>query len=360
MAKPMVILISAIMIFLVLSSCNNNGLTPLIDSRDYVWTLDTLVNTLLITSIWGSSPVDVWAVSPVMNNQLYGLWHYDGNKWIPWLKYHPQVWGVYGEALFGFSSNDVWIGGQSISDSGAGLCHWDGTKWGRYFNYNPEPDSFGVVSVHQIWGRRPDDVYAIGRMLYRPKLARNGTSRGSLLHYDGSTWKEVLRTDPGYQYHFYELSGTQKNVYLTEYRENTENRDSSLATLYELSGNHLVKIYSSTLGNGLLSTAVIDDKLYLCVGMANAKIYLYSGGKFIQQFSVNDQNFEGGLWGRNERDIFLHMDNGIAHFNGSDIKYLYKFSGMVSGAALFEREVFFSVYDYASNRDMILHGKPRQ
>ncbi|MGB9588147.1 MAG: hypothetical protein ACPL7O_08205, partial [Armatimonadota bacterium] len=290
------------------------------------------------------------------------LWHYDGKRWIPWYAtYHGEKGLAYctGEALFGFSANNVWMGGQSLGDPGAGLCHWDGTRWGRYFNYNPQPDTFGLVSIRQIWGRRPNDIYAVGLMLYWSKLARDGTSRGFILHYDGSTWREILRTDSGYQYHFLELTGSQNNVYVTEYQENTENRDSSLVTLYELSGNRLIKLYSNTLGDGLVSVAVIDDKLYLCVGVHNAKVYLHSGGKFIEQFSVNDLGF---LVGRNEKDIFLAMSDGVAHFNGADIRYLYRFPRkyLVSNSAVFEREVFFCIYDGATGTNMILHGRLRQ
>ncbi|MDO8548583.1 MAG: hypothetical protein Q7S39_00325, partial [Ignavibacteria bacterium] len=65
-------------------SCNNNPFKPPDDPpgrRDYTWTVDTLnIPFTNLTRIWGSSPMDVWAIGPGgdANKTIY---HFDGEKW---------------------------------------------------------------------------------------------------------------------------------------------------------------------------------------------------------------------------------------------------------------------------------------
>jgi len=72
-----------ISIFLLNSGCKKNATEPISEDlqpgrRDYVWTVDTLnypYNT--IVKIWGSSPTDVWAVSPGGDLDKT-IFHFDG------------------------------------------------------------------------------------------------------------------------------------------------------------------------------------------------------------------------------------------------------------------------------------------
>ena len=56
------------------------------------------------------------------------------------------------------------------------------------------------------------------------------------------------------------------------------------------------------------------------------------------------------------------MTDGLAHYNGSDIKYLFYFNHpdakpwtQIYGAALFEKDVFFLVDEPPTNLTLIYH-----
>ena len=79
-------------------------------------------------------------------------------------------------------------------------------------------------------------------------------------------------------------------------------------------------------------------------------------GQFQTILTVDNPNFYQRIWGRNEKDIFLMMGDGLAHYNGTDIQYLfYSDHIQIYGAALFERDVFFLINDKNGN-NLIYHG----
>jgi len=53
------------------------------------------------------------------------------------------------------------------------------------------------------------------------------------------------------------------------------------------------------------------------------------------------------------------MTDGVAHYNGNNIEYIYNFEGRISitDAVLFENEVFFLAFDISNGNDLIYHGK---
>ncbi len=360
-----VLLKVAACIAVVLSSCQHNPVSPVIQpgATDYVWTLDTL-HTLFntITGLWGASATNVWA-GGAGGTEADFLWHYDGTKWIPWYATYGGSKGLAycsASAIFGFDSNDVWIGGQSFGDPGAGLCHWNGNGWGQYFVYNPQPDSFSGALVTDIWGTQADDIYACGLTPYSLELVPQGTSaRGFLLQYDGTSWREVCRGDSGYQYQFVDIKGQGGNIFVQEYRGNDIRDDSAETVIYKVDGNKLDKMYSY-IGYTLNSTMNrIGGEVYFPFGN---DVYTYTNGAFIKQFSVDNPNWIQHVSGRNGNDIFLNMWDGVALFNGTDIQYIYKWAPgktyFTLNSAVFGKDVFFSLYDGWTN--YILHGTLKQ
>jgi hypothetical protein len=84
-------------------------------------------------------------------------------------------------------------------------------------------------------------------------------------------------------------------------------------------------------------------------------------GQFQTFLQVNNLNFYQRIWGRNSKDIFLLMIDGLAHYNGSDIQYLFHFNKVprtqIYGAALFDKDAFFLVYESQTGLSLIYHGK---
>ena len=53
------------------------------------------------------------------------------------------------------------------------------------------------------------------------------------------------------------------------------------------------------------------------------------------------------------------MNDGLAHYNGTDIEYLFQFDKPYTAifrAQLFENDVFFLIYESQTNLSIISHG----
>ncbi|MDP4115786.1 MAG: hypothetical protein Q8903_06605, partial [Bacteroidota bacterium] len=63
--------------------------------------------------------------------------------------------------------------------------------------------------------------------------------------------------------------------------------------------------------------------------------------------------------GRNEKDLFYHANDGIGHYDGSDLKTIFKLDYNVgfSDAVIFEKDVYFVCPNLDKNIFIIVHGK---
>jgi len=83
---------------------------------------------------------------------------------------------VYG--VWGASPAEVWaVGGDGDSPDTSGIIwRFDGAAWTAQDLSGVRPQ--GVPLLFKVWGRAPDDVYAVG-------------TRGIVLHWDGARWAEL-------------------------------------------------------------------------------------------------------------------------------------------------------------------------
>ena len=115
-----------------------------------------------------------------------------------------------------------------------------------------------------------------------------------------------------------------------------------------------MKLVLENTPNGNNSTTIneIDGWLYITIG---EKIYRYKNGKFNDYLEVNLSNFGGQIWGRNRNDVFIRMFDGLLHYNGSNFKYILKFSSNItfgSPAIVLEKDIFYMLL--MIRRDIIL------
>jgi hypothetical protein len=331
---------------LLLGACKKNPTVPepepVSGRRDYVWQLDTLDMPMnWIDAVWGASPNDVWAVGAGGTYQDR-LLHYDGVKWSTYNK--EPIWCT-GNTLFGFSANNVWMGGGAgWLAHGAGIWHYDGAKWSQYYVYDIEGSY--LMKVQDMWGTAPDDIYASGVIVF--KEGQTDVFRGFVLHFDGKRWAELARAQ--FVSQFLTVRKERNKVYLfSSARHLNENYE-----FYELNGNEMARIYS---GRDAYSLHTINGKSCFVIG---SNVYTYVNGGFVEHLSIDDENFGYQIYGRNEKDLFLRMKDGLAHYNGTDVEYLYSLPqnniSIMKNAVLFEREVFFCVRSYADSRNLIIHG----
>ncbi len=100
----------------------------------------------------------------------------------------------------------------------------------------------------------------------------------------------------------------------------------------------------------------MGSKTYFIIGY---DFYSYNGETLIKIGRLSeDQKFLNAGIGRNEKDVFLGMLDGIAHYNGENTIYLYQTidKSFVRKGIIFEKEVFFLGRDTNGN-NLIFHGK---
>ncbi len=323
-------------------------------SRNYIWELDTLNSPMnYISAVWGATPNDVWAVGGGGTYQDR-LWHYDG---VEWSIYNKEAINVGGMTLWGTGPNNVWMGGQGgWGVEGAAIWHFNGKEWSQFYNY--KVDGAYIISIEKIWGTSANDVYACGIIDFKKETIDNW--RGFVLHFDGKKWKEIVRATFNSQ--FLKIRKNDNKVIVQSYAMDYKSSAQDIIAFYQISDNKLDEIYSTTLKDVYwASLHVIDGITYFVVG---EEVYSYQGAKMIEQFTVPNSEFNCQIYGRNNLDLFLSMKDGIAHYNGTDVEYIYTYPnesmGNINDPIIFKNEIFFCVLNLNStpeNSNLILHGK---
>jgi hypothetical protein len=148
-------------------------------------------------------------------------------------------------------------------------------------------------------------------------------------------------------------------VYVFSYGINYETGDGDVE-FYQVKDNELQQIYSSK--RGIMNWAgitVVDKNTYFTI---DNKVYQYKNGNFKEFLSVDNDNFYWHICGRNTNDIFIAMKDGIAHYNGTDMEYIYRFPiegmGIIGHPLILDEDIFYGiVYPGTQWYNMILHGK---
>ena len=334
--------------FLIFNSCDTNealdDLTP--GSRDYTWTIDTLdgINNPRYR-MWGSSPTDIWATTE--SNWENSISHFDGEKW--------SSYGISGLAtpftIYGFSNTEVYIG-EAVSGR---IWKFDGNNWNQFAQLTK--DGYNNIWIENIWGQSPSNFYAFGAY-----PDSNGLANGSVIsHYSNGNWVNVNRDElKGVVEHFYTNSPDNKNYLRLTRVGGVEFIDSTI--IYEHINSGFKKIYSSLESKGTKADiALINDEVIFILGNQIAR---RTNDQFQTILNISNSNFYQRIWGRSDKDIFLLMTDGLAHYNGSDIEYLFYFPlgnikpwTQIYGAALFENDVFFLVYEPPTGLSLVYHGK---
>jgi hypothetical protein len=336
------ILTPALLALIVLiGSCKDDITKPEPGRRDYEWTIDTLnypYNAML--KIWGSSPTDVWTING--GNFDKTIFHYDGKEWttdgkMRWLSPH---------SLWGFAANDVWIGGMNGQ-----IWHYDGTEWAERvvltINNNIQ------VIFNNMWGDAPNNLFAFGAFPDSQGISNNAV----IAHYNNNNW-EWLNTEG--------IRGIIEQLYIDQKTHQTylqviqwgDIGEYDSTVIYKNIQGKFNRIYCSMWGTGSSANiSLINGEVYFLLGN---KISKRINNNFQTVFQIDKPNIYDRFWGRSSNDIFLSMTDGMAHYNGNSIEYLYYFSKpntMNFGAVIFDEEVFFLVHEYPTNLNLIYHGR---
>lgn len=178
-----------------------------------------------------------------------------------------------------------------------------------------------------------------------------------MAQHNDSKWT-LLNTDllVGVVVHFYTNKSDNRNYFRLTKIGGTAFPDSTI--IYEYRNNNYIRLYTSLYARGRQADiSLIDNKVYFILGN---EIATRSEDEFKTLIQVDNPNFYQQIWGKNSQDIFLLMIDGLAHYNGANIEYLFYFNKIprtqIFGATLFEKEVFFSVYEDITGLKYIYHG----
>lgn len=344
MHKLKIFLVLTLLVFVQVSCNTTEPPIPPEDKpgrRDYTWNVDTLnYPSATLYRLWGSSPTDIWATST--GDWDKSISHFGGNRW--------TSYGVSGmnspHSIYGFSSNSIYIG-----TSGGGIWKFNGSSWNLIAQLSK--DGHSDIVFDNIWGESATDFYAFGAY-----PDSNGSANNSVIaHYYNNNWK-MLNTEG--------IIGIIERIFKNETEENIYLRNSRIGNgiypdstlIYEYKSGNYKQLYSSVWTKGLQADiSLINNEIYFILGNQIAKRVNDQFQTFLQ---INNSNFYQRIWGRNSKDIFLFMTDGLAHYNGTDIEYLFpitKSPTQIFGAAIFEKEVFFLVYESPTHLNLIYHGQ---
>jgi hypothetical protein len=317
------------------TDCKNNPVSPPDNTpgrRDYTWTVDTLKanpgDLFYMSSLWGSSPTDIWAVGSADASDL-SIWHYDGINWTQ----NNSILSSNLQCIFGFAQNNVW----AIEAPGTKIYNFNGLQWSNVYNYlNSETYLYAV----DIWGEASNNIYIVGSI----SSIDTNVYRGTIMHYEGKNWNFV--SIPDYRVEFTHIRRGIKentNYYLMATRfESTGDTNK----IYEFDGSNLKEIYSSPKG---ASACEMEGKMYFPI---EKKIFKYENNQFVVWKDFSSTTYRGWICGRNEIDFFALASDGLAHYNGTNLKTIYSTTSPISGILVFSKDIFFII-----NFRIIVHGK---
>jgi hypothetical protein len=295
---------------ILLNSCGKSPLES--DSqpgrRDYVWTVDTIKITFnVLDRLWASSSSDIWAVGHG-GSLDQSIWHYDGTKWKP-----SSISGaIIPLTVYGFYPNDIWFGGSE-----GFIKHYDGNALLPSLTFKPT-QNWIYSGFHDLYGASSSDLYAVGW------LDSNSVRYGKIFHFDGTKWKMLNINSKGDDFLQIRKGDNDPNYYLWSWRSDNIHSDS--VKIFSFYGGELYEIYKGLMNN-THGAAVenINGKIYFGIDSA---VYVCENNIFRQKFIVSKTQFTQSLTGRNEKDIFLYMWDGLAHYNGNDIEYLLRVNNL--------------------------------
>lgn len=331
---------NTILLIFVALSCRDKGVEP--DNiqpgrRDYTFTIDTLRtqpgDLFYPTNIWGSLPNDVWVVGHADASDL-SKWHFDGTKWTR----DSSRFSSNLQSIFGFSPNNVW----ACDAPGGNMWHYNGSVWSKYGNYTP---SGYLLLLNNIWGDAPNNIYAVGGA----DSTEGGAYKGIIMHYNGINWRFVTIPKIRVGFSWIRRGIKESNKYYLS--STTFEATGDTEKIYQFDGISLKEIYRTT--TEVATVNEVNERIYFAIGK---KVMKYKGDQLQVWKDFTGTTFLGRLWGRSEKDFFSVASDGIAHFNGTDLKTIYPTDIIIFDMAIFSSEIFVLGVTRQNSHPVAIHG----
>jgi hypothetical protein len=143
------------------------------------------------------SASNVWAVGEYFDGSIDKtlIVHWDGSAWtqVPSPNASGATQNVL-KAVRGSSATNVWAVGYFVNSNNVDqtlILHWNGTSWKQV----PSPDPSGPAldqELTSVASSSAQDAWAVG-------FYYTGLDKSMILHWNGSSWKQVTSPNPGSQ-----------------------------------------------------------------------------------------------------------------------------------------------------------------
>jgi hypothetical protein len=192
-------------------------------------------HSMQVRKIWADGAGSVWVV-PGSGAPI----RWDGKQWST---FNMQTSSV---AIWGRAHNDAWTVGSAIVPASSGnpssaISHWNGTSWQAAVL----PASMSAISLSDVWGSGPNDVYAVGAT----------SNKGQIIHWDGASWTAVFDATRGQLFKSIWGSGPQ-DVWVTSDPGGLVHWDGSTWQFVVSESN---RRYVSICGGGPGDMSVLDE-----------------------------------------------------------------------------------------------------
>jgi hypothetical protein len=227
-----------------------------------------------ISSIWGSSSHDVYAVGGATID------HWDGATWSP--VDLPPVSGLGWAGVWGSGPNDVFVvAGGYKTDVGTPVAHWDGAKWSAVSIGDPSSKPL----LDGIWGTGPGDVYAYGFV---------GNDSPIIYRWDGVRWSQISNptNDSSPKNVVAEMAGSGPNDLYAVMESGFWHWNGSAWEKLDVLGDQIRHVWSAA-----------SDDVYAVGALAN---YRWDGTSWSGLQAVHGSF----VWGTGRNDVFV-LDDGI-------------------------------------------------
>lgn len=347
--KNIVLLFCVGVLIILLNSCNSEVVTFKDDStpgrRDYVWTIiDSTGSDLNLSKIWGDSPDNIWISGGFAVKEEERLWHYDGAK----LK-AVGSWDFYPSGIFGFGKNNI------LSPSWENIWANYGNGWQKSFSINKaEYSSYYGLGLYDINGNITSNLWAVGTV-----WDETGTIEDGILYQNkGTGWTRKYITSLKNVYFAKVFPGYSENqCFIWGVRRKYQPWVDSSA-VWEYDGKNLKQIHvgiMEDMENGCAMNK-INGVIYITIGK---KIYRYIYGKLYEYLTVTHPDFVFAVYGRNEKDLLLWGKEGLLHYNGTDVQYIYKSEWpifILERVLTFDKEIYFCAKNENNGKYYFIKG----
>ncbi len=252
---------------------------------DAVASLATPRDSMLdFDAVWGSGPDDVYIAGSGSGtgNPSY---HFDGQRLSP----GPFPQSLWVRGLWGSGPGDLWA--TAFCD---GIYHWDGTN----LTVSQPPLTVGglPVGLRGIWGLSATEVYAVG-------------GRGTVLRYDGKTWKPLAKGTSASLNVVWGVSGSDLFVGGEGIAQHFDGQSWKTLTLPAIPGSlpgtppQVYAIWGS-------------DPADVWMGVEDSLLHWDGKALTVERTARGDR--VAGLWGTSAVDVWAAiMQAGVLHFDGS-------------------------------------------